>query len=320
VVNIPLDLVAEKAGEDKLNNFIHNLPQFLTNGLAMGCIYALVAMGFNIIYSSTGVINFAQGEFAMFGALLAYTFSDKFHVPILLAALLAIIGTALIGALMERLIIYPLRRAQVINVIIATIGASILFKALARVFWPEEAYMVPEFTRANMTFFGTSSWKMTMRSQLIWIFLITAVAVTITYFFFSRAREGKAMRACSINQQAASLVGINVSRMSLYAFLLAAALGGMAGLLSAGTASYNTGLYLGISGFTAAIIGGLGNTFGAVIGGLSLGIAEQLIVGFLSGAFSVSAGYRDAITAVFLVVMLLFRPQGILGGREKVRV
>lgn len=302
-----------------MNNFIHSLPQYLTNGLAIGCIYVLVAMGFNIIYSSTGVINFAQGEFATFGALLAYALSDSLGLPVLLAGFLAIIGSALIGGAMERLVVFPLRRAQIINVIIATIGASILMKAIARAFWPEEAYDVPKITEAGLTFFRGSSWEMTVRSQLIWIFLLTIIAVALTYIFFSRTRSGRAMRACSINQQAASLVGVNVSRMSLYAFMISAALAGAAGFIRGDMASYDMGLLLGVSGFTAAVVGGLGNTFGAVLGGLTVGVLEQIIVG-LSGALKISSGYGKAITALLLILVLLFRPQGILGGSEKVRV
>lgn len=302
-----------------MSNFIHSLPQYLANGLAIGCIYVLLAMGFNIIYSSTGVINFAQGEFATFGALLAYYFSDRLGLPVLLAGLLAVAGASLIGGTMERLVVFPLRKAQIINVIIGTIGASILLKAIARTFWPEEAYNVPQITQSSLNFFRDSSWEMTVRSQLAWIFLLTIVAVLLTYFFFSRTRNGKAMRACSINQQAANLVGINVSRMSLYAFMISAALAGAAGVINGGMASYDMGLLLGVSGFTAAVVGGLGNTFGAVLGGLTVGVLEQLIVG-LSGALNISSGYGKAITALLLILVLLFRPQGILGGREKVRV
>jgi branched-chain amino acid transport system permease protein len=272
-------------------------------------------MGFNIIFNSTGVINFAQGEFAVFGGLLTYTFAVILHLPIMLAAVIAVICSALIGAAMERLVVYPLRRAQIINIIIATIGVSILLKALARVLWPEEAYKVPEFTSANFTLLGV-----TQRSQIIWVFLLTILAVTITYLFFNHTRVGKAMKACSINRQAASLVGINVSRMSLYSFALSGALGGAAGLINAPYASYNLGLFLGVKGFTSAVIGGLGNTFGAVFGGLMVGLAEELIAGFLQVVFSISSGYRDAVTALLLVMVLLIRPQGLFGTGERIKV
>ncbi len=261
------------------------------------------------------MINFAQGEFAVFGGLLTYTFSCVLHIPILLAAVIAIICTAIIGALMERLFIYPLRNAQIINVIIATIGVSILLKALARLFWPEEAYKVPEFTSSSLTFLGV-----TQRSQTLWVFGLTLIAVMLTYIFFNHTRVGKGMKACSINREAASLVGINISNMSLYSFSLSAALGGAAGLINAPYASYGSGLFLGVKGFTSAVVGGLGNTFGAIFGGLLVGLIEELIAGFLQVVFGISSGYRDAITALILIVVLLLRPQGIFGRREGVKV
>ncbi len=302
-----------------MSNFFHSLPQYLINGLAIGCIYILLAMGFNIIYSSTGVINFAQGEFCAFGALLAHACSGALGLPVALAGLLAVAGAALIGGVTERLVVFPLRRARVINVIIGTVGASILLKALARTFWPEEAYVVPELTRATLTLFRGSAWEMTVRSQSLWVFLLTVAAVGLTYYFFARTRTGRAMRACSINPQAASLVGVNVSRMSLYAFMISSALAGAAGFIIGGVASYDMGLLLGVSGFTAAVVGGLGNTFGAVLGGLTVGVLEQLIVGF-SGGLKVPSGYGKAVTAFLLILALLFRPQGLLGGGERVRV
>jgi branched-chain amino acid transport system permease protein len=265
-------------------------------------------MGFNIIFNSTGIINFAQGEFAMFGGLFAYTFSAVLGMPLPLAVLLAIVATALIGALMERAVVYPLRNASIITAIIATIGASIFFKAVGRLFWPNEAYKVPEFTSGNL-----SLPRVTVSQQFLWVLGLTVLSVAAVYLFFNRTKAGKAMRACSINRQAASLVGINVSRMSLYAFTLAAALGALAGLINAPFASYSIGLFLGVKGFTAAVVGGLGNTFGAVTGGLVLGLSEELITGFLTIVLGVSTGYKDAVAAALLILILLLRPQGLLG-------
>jgi branched-chain amino acid transport system permease protein len=265
-------------------------------------------MGFNIIYNSTGIINFAQGEFCMFGGLFAFTFSVSLGLPLPLAVLLAVAVTAVIGGTMERLVVYPLRNANIITAIIATIGVSIFFKSMGRLFWPKEAYKVPEFTGGSFSLPGA-----TVSRQFLWVLGLTVISVLLVYLFFNHTKAGKAMRACSINRQAASLVGINVSRMSLYAFILAAALGGLAGLINAPYASYSIGLFLGIKGFTAAVVGGLGNTFGAVTGGLVLGLLEELIPGFLTVVLGVASGYKDAVAAVLLIVVLLLRPQGILG-------
>lgn len=298
-----------------MGDFIGNLPQYIANGIIAGCYYALIAMGFNVIYSSTGVINFAQGEFAMFGALLTYTFSSALGLPVALAAIAAVIATALIGAGMERVVIYPLRRSPVINMIIGTIGASILFKAIGRLFWPEDIYRVPALTEGSFHFL-----RVNLDWQDLWVLSLTALAIFLVWFFFQRTRAGKAMKACSINRQAAGLVGINVSRMSMYAFAISAALAAMAGLLDASFANYGMGLTLGISGFTAAVLGGLGSTFGAVLGGFILGVVMSVTAGFLQVVLNVSSGYTEAIIPALLILVLLVRPQGILGGREKVRV
>ncbi|MDY6794269.1 MAG: branched-chain amino acid ABC transporter permease [Actinomycetota bacterium] len=280
----------------------------MANGLANGCVYVLVAMGFNIIYNSTGIINFAQGEFSMFGGLLAFTFAVSLGVPLPLVIILTLLTCAVIGGVTERLVIYPLRRAGVLAAIIATIGASILYKSLGRLFWPKEAYKVPDFTAGNLPMPGA-----TVSSQFLWAIGLTALSVFLAWLFFNRTRTGKAMRACSVNRQAASLVGINVSHMSLYAFVIAGALGGLAGFINAPYAKYSIGLFLGIKGFTASVVGGLGNTFGAVAGGLVLGLLEELIPGFLTVVLGVSSGFKEAIAAIVLILVLLWRPQGILG-------
>jgi branched-chain amino acid transport system permease protein len=298
-----------------MKGFLQNCPTYLANGMLVGCLYALIAMGFNIIYSSTGVINFAQGEFAMLGALLAYQLAARAGLPVLLAASLSVTITAVIGIMVERAVIFPLRRTPVINMIIGTIGVSILLKSLARVIWPEEAYNVPPFTQGTFDFLGV-----TQRYQGLWVISLTAAAVVLTYLFFQRTMTGKAMKACSINRQAASLVGINVSRMSMYAFALSAALAAAGGLINAPAASYGMGLGLGISGFTAAVVGGLGSPFGAVVGGLTIGLLESVITGFLQVVLGVSSGYGEAVIPFVLVLMLLLRPQGLLGRGEKVRV
>jgi len=298
-----------------MSGFLRNCPTYLANGLLVGCLYALIAMGFNIIYSSTGVINFAQGEFAMLGALLAYQFSTRPHLPLSLAVLVSLMLTALIGLAVERTVIFPLRRTPIINMIIATIGVSIFLKAVARIIWPEEAYNVPPFTSGSFTVLG-----ITQRYQGIWVILLTAASVAAIYLFYRGTVAGKAMRACSINRQAAELSGINVSRMSMYAFSLSAALAAAAGFINAPAASYGMGLSLGISGFTAAVVGGLGNPFGAVLGGLVIGILESITSGFLQVVLGLSSGYGEAVIPLVLIAVLLFMPQGLLGRGEKIRV
>ncbi len=298
-----------------MSGFLRNCPTYLANGLMVGCLYALIAMGFNIIYSSTGVINFAQGEFAMLGALLAYQFTANPRLPLVLAILISLLLTALVGIGIERAVIFPLRKTQAINMIIATIGVSILLKAIARIIWPEEAYNVPPMIKGSFTVLGV-----TQRYQGIWVVCLTAASVMLIYFFFRKTMTGKAMRACSANRKAASLTGINVSRMSMYAFALSAALAAAAGFVNAPAAYYGMGLSLGISGFTAAVVGGLGNPFGAVLGGLVIGVLESVVSGFLQVVLRLSSGYGEAVIPLVLIAVLLFMPNGMLGRSEKIRV
>lgn len=298
-----------------MSGFLRNCPTYLANGLLVGCLYGLIAMGFNIIYSSTGVINFAQGEFAMLGALFTYQFTVKPHLPLPLAAFLSLVLAALIGLVVERAVIFPLRKTSIINMIIATIGVSILLKSVARLIWPEEAYNVPPFSGGSFTFLG-----ITQRYQGIWVVVLTAVTVAAIYLFYRGTVAGRAMRACSINRQAAELSGINVSRMSMYAFLISAVLAAAAGFINAPAASYNMGLSLGISGFTAAVVGGLGSPFGAVLGGLVIGVLESVTSGFLQVVLKLSSGYGEAVIPLVLIMVLLLMPQGLLGRGVKIRV
>lgn len=289
-------------------DFFSNLPQYLVNGLGSGCIYILMAMGFSLIYASTGIINFAQGEFAAIGALVAYTFAVKLGLSLPLAVPFSVALVGFIGLVLERSVILPLREKGALTAIIGTIGASIFLKSGARIIWPEEAYKVPEFTQGQFNLP-----KVSFNAQLLWMLGLTFLVVVSLYFLMNRTKLGKGLRACAINPEAASLVGINVSVMSMAAFSMAALLGGLAGLVSAPFANYRMGLYLGIKGFTAAVIGGLGDVYGAVLGGLTVGILEEVVAGFLSVALGISSGYKDAVAVVLLVSVLLFRPQGLVG-------
>ena len=288
--------------------FISNLPQYLVNGVGSSCVYILMAMGFSLVYASTGIINFAQGEFAAIGALIAYTFSTALGLPLLLAVAGALALTGLVGLLLERAVIRPLQGKGTLTAIIATIGASIFLKAGARIIWPEEAYRVPEFTQGQINLP-----KASFNAQLLWMLGLTALTVTAMYLLMNRTKLGKGLRACAINPEAARLVGIDVSLMSMAAFVIAALLAGLAGLVSAPFANYAMGLYLGIKGFTAAVIGGLGDVYGAVLGGLAVGLLEEVVAGFLSVVLGVSSGYKDAVAVILLVAVLLFRPQGLVG-------
>ncbi len=287
------------------------LLQFLISGLTVGSIYALVALGFSIIYNASDVVNFAQGEFVMIGAMSAI-FLMKAGLSYPLAALLAIAITAGVGLALEKFAIEPAKNATVVSTIIITIGASIFLRGAALLIWGKEIYGLPPFTSNNPIKIGNA----TILPQNLWVMLGTAVTVLAVKYFFDRTKMGKAILACSYNKKAAYLVGINVKKMLLVAYGLSAALGAAAGLLVTPITfmSYGAGVMLGLKGFCAAILGGMGNSMGAVLGGILLGIVETVGAGFIS------SGYKDAIAFFVILLVLFIKPSGILGKGEAERV
>lgn len=286
--------------------------QWILSGLTVGSIYALIAMGFSVIYASTRVINFAQGEFAMLGGMLIYTFSGRAHIPTALGFVLAVIIVTLLGAGFERVAIHPLRKSNVITMIIVTIGFSIFLRAVAKWVWGSDTVPVASFSGDKpIRIFGAS-----LVPQSFWVFGFTALAVVLVFLFFNRTLLGKGMRAAAGNADAASLVGVNPSTTSLTAWTLAAALGAAAGIVIAPIkfVAIDVGVMLGLKGFSAAVLGGLGSAPGAVVGGLVLGILETMVAGVFP------SGYKDAVAFLILILVLLVRPQGLLGKRESVKV
>lgn len=288
---------------------LDQLLQFVISGITSGSIYALIGLGFALIFNSTNIINFAQGEFAMLGGLLAVSFYSVLGLPLLLAIAVSVTIVTAIGVVFERAVVYPLRRASVIALIIATVGVSIFLKRVAMLLWGREPLALPHFSGDAPIFVKGAS----ILPQNLWILGLTALAVIVLQLFYNRTLVGKAMKASAINRTAASLVGINTSNMVLYSFALSAALGGLAGVMIAPIimTSYASGGMLGLKGFAAAVLGGMGNPLGAVAGGLLLGLLESLSIGFIS------SGYKDAIAFVILLLVLFFKPSGILGVAEK---
>ena len=288
------------------------LLQFVFAGLKNGSIYALVALGFTIVYAATGVINFAQGEFVMLGGMLSWWVYATFHLPLAVAVVLGVVLTALCGVVFELLAIRPRKDGDQLALIVITVGGSMLISSLVRhAFGPDE-HSLPAFSAgSSIHVLGA-----TIERQTLWIFGLTAIAVLLMTLLYSRTRVGKAMRAVSIDRTAARLVGVDPKTMVTLSFALAAALGGLAGVVTTPLTqtAFDVGPAFGIKGFAAAILGGLGNPVAAVVGGLVLGLLESLSIAFLSST------YKDAISLVVLLVVLFVRPQGILGrgGREKV--
>jgi branched-chain amino acid transport system permease protein len=285
--------------------------QFIASGLATGAIYGLVGVGFVLIYNVTGVINFAQGEYLMLGAMSAATLVAA-GVPVPVAFVAATVVAAGAGALIERATIAPARRASIETLIIITIGVSIIIRGIALLVWGVDPRRYEPFTAgAPVDIFG-----LFVSRQSLWVFGFALLVASLLWFFLGRTTVGKAMRACAMNPQAARLQGISPSRMSLYAFALSTAIAGAAGvvLVPITSASYDMGLFLGINGFTAAVIGGLVSPLGAIVGGLLLGAVEFLAAGLIS------SGLKDAIALAILFIVLVFRREGLLSARRTKRV
>lgn len=279
--------------------------QYLFSGVTNGAIYAVIALGFTMLFSTTSLINFAQGEFVMLGAMGLITLWKGFQLPLGVAFLLSTLGVAGVGLLMERLAIRTVRKPHPIVLVIITIGASILLKGIAMIAWGKDAHSAPAFSRHPPLEVAGA----TLLFQSLWIILIVVAVVLALQAFYRKSLTGKAMQACAINRKAASLIGIPSEKMTLLAFALSAGMGGIGGVLVAPItmSSYDMGMLLGLKGFCAAMLGGLGNSWGAVLGGMLLGILEAMGVGLFSSSL------KDAIAFLLLLGILYVRPSGILG-------
>jgi len=277
--------------------------QFLVSGASTGCIYVLIGLGLITIYNVTGVVNLAQGEFVMLGAMLAVTYYQGLHLPLIVAFLAAVLSVMLIGVLVQRLTIHPARRAPEVTLIIITIGTAIALRGLGLLAWGTTPRSLPEFSPGV----PLNLWGAVLSRQRLWI-MGTALAVLVfLYLFFEHTLLGKAVRACAINRQVSQLVGINTEFMALLAYALSAGMGAAAGIVIAPLTlvSYDMGLVLGLKGFVVAIMGGLVSAPAAVIGGLLLGIFESLAAGILP------SGFKDALAFLVLFAVLLGRTMRI---------
>lgn len=282
--------------------------QYILAGITYGSIYAIVAIGFNIIYNTTGIINFAQGEFVMFGGMIAITLLQ--FMPLPLAIGLSVILTMIIGAGIEICFIRWLKAPSVLRMIIITVGISILSREVAVHIWGESIRSLPYFVGNEIT--SISIFGARISPQVLWVVAASALMFICLGIFFKTTSVGREMRACASNRKAATLCGINTENMVTLSFILSAGMGALAGcMMSPITYSqYDMGTGLAIKGFTVAILGGLGSSGGAVAAGLLLGVIE---------AFSVSVvplAFQDAIAIAILLIILFIRPQGLFGSKE----
>ncbi|HEX5999250.1 MAG TPA: branched-chain amino acid ABC transporter permease [Hyphomicrobiaceae bacterium] len=285
--------------------------QFLLSGLTVGAIYALVALGFTIIYNASEIVNFAQGEFVMIGGMTTY-FLFAAGVPLWIAAPLAIVVAVAVGLALHRFAIAPARGASVVALIIITIGASIFLRGVAQVVFDKQYHRFPAFSgEAPFHVLGA-----TLLPQSVWVMAGTAAALVLLWQLSQRTLAGKAIAATASNALAARLVGIDTDRMIALSFGLSAALGALAGVLITPITltSYDAGTLLALKGFAAAMLGGMGNPLGAVVGGLLVGAMEQLSAGLISSK------YKDAVAFLVILGTLLAMPNGLLGRSRAERV
>ncbi len=270
-------------------------------GVMIGSIYALISLGFNVIYRTTGVLNFAQGEFLMVGSLAAASLHGKGGVGMGTALLLGVGAAGLTGVLVDRLAIRPVRHSPPVVLVIVTIGVSLVLRAAASLIWGTDPYHLPPMSGGHITAGGVQ-----IEAQSFWILGVAVACMAGLALFFQRTALGRAMRACAENPEAAGLCGIDRGAMSLLAFGLSAVLAGISGILLTPllSMSYDRGTMLGLKGFASAVLGGLGHPVAGVAGGLVLGMLEQL------GAWYSSA-HKEILALSVVVVLLLCRPQGI---------
>lgn len=285
--------------------------QFLFSGVTVGATYALAALGFALIYNASGVINFAQGEFIMLGGMLA-ALLYQLGLPLPLAILAAVALAALVGMLVEKLAIEPAGNAEVVSLIIITIGASLVIRGLVQVFMGKGNRALPAFSGDTpIAVLGA-----TLLPQSLWTLGVTVLVVAALAWFFGRTVLGKALLATAHNKLAAQLVGVDTRLILLLSFALSAVLGALGGILTTPITytSYDAGIMLGLKGFVAATLGGLGSGVGAVAGGLVLGVVEAMTAGYVSSA------YKDATPFVLILLILFFLPQGLFGKKGTDRV
>ncbi len=295
------------------------LLQYLFSGLTYGAIYAVIALGFNIVYNATGIINFAQGEFVMLGGMITHSLAASIPLPLAIAAAIAI--TACVGGLLELIFIRNIglgrRKASgggIMQLTIMTIGLSILIKELALEIWGEQVMTVPFFSGteiSSLNFLGAH-----FSPQLLWVSGATVLIFLLLSLFFRYTLAGQAMRACSASRVGSRLCGIKAEAMVNLSFILAAVIGAAAGAVTAPMTQthYAIGTGLAIKGFTVAVFGGLGNSAAAVAAGFILGTIESFSIIIFPEAF------KDVVAIIILLAVLLVRPAGLFGSKEAGRL
>ncbi len=284
------------------------LLQSILNGILAGCIYALFAMGLTLIYGVLNFVNFAHGELIMWGAYFLYLLMEKpIGLPLFLAFIPALLLTMILGLGTDRFVFRPLRQANRLTLLIASLGVSFLLRNGAQFFWGAEIRTYGFEIKRGMRFWGVS-----ITSNQVAIIIASLVCIILLYLLFYRSRLGKSMRAVSDSLELARVVGIDSKRAIQLTWIIASLLAGLGGILLALDTNLQPGMGLInlVKAFAATLLGGVGNLWGALLGGIVIGLAENL------GVLMISPGYKDAIAFGIMVFMLLIRPSVLFGKQE----
>lgn len=288
--------------------------QQMINGLSLGSIYALTALGYTMVYGIIKLINFAHGDVYMLGAFIAFYATTFFHLNFFVALVLAMVLCGILGVLIEKIAYRPLRHATRISALITAMGVSYILEYTTQLFAGSEVKTFPSglMSETAFTFGGV---RITM--QQIYIFAITIGLMILLSYIVKKTKMGRAMRAVSVDECAAQLMGINVDQTISFTFFLGSALAGVAGVLVG--VYYNSinplmGMAPGLKAFIAAVFGGIGSVPGAMIGGVFIGIAETFVTAYGSSL------YKDAIVYILLILVLILKPDGLLGKNVKEKV
>jgi branched-chain amino acid transport system permease protein len=285
--------------------------QQLVSGLALGCVYGLIALGFVLIYKATEVINFAQGDLMMLGGFVAYTFIVLLGLNYWLGALFAVLTMGLVGMFIERFVVRPILGYPAFSIVMATIGLGFLLRSLAGMVWGTDDLKI-ETPFTGIVKIG----DLVLADDKLSVIVVTVILIAVLYLFFNRTRLGTAMRATSENMLAAYYMGIPVKRVVSLVWAISAMVAGVAGVLLAPITFVhsNVGLVLGLKAFPAAVLGGFGSIPGALVGGLVIGVVETM------AGFYMPQGWKDVAPYLILLLVLLLKPEGLFGalGRKKV--
>lgn len=289
--------------------------QLLVTGLVVGSIYALVALGFVLIYKATSVLNFAQGELLMLGAYVCLALVVDYRIPFIAAFFITLVFSLFLGLLLERILLRPMIGEPIISIIMLTIGLSSVLKAIVQAIWGTQTKVFPEiFPQEPLNFGG-----IVISEVYLWSMALAVILFIIFSLFFKYSRAGIAMRATADDQQAAQSMGISVKKVFAMSWAIAAIVSSIGGVLVGNINGINNSLsFIGLKVFPCVILGGLDSIIGAVIGGLMVGVLENLFGGYLDGFFG--GGVKEVAPFVVLVVILMIKPYGLFGKIEIERV